>query len=450
MNSKIVKPNPIYFSDYFKVDKAKLKELGIFDPILNFDTKLFVDPTLIGTTNPSSTTTDEAGYKTSKFLPLEAIDFCPENERIKHRYFDRVIHRFGKDKGSLRKIISSILVFEEFNNFSNFKTFGYEVAKEFQKFLTDKYKHSPQSAYRIMQAVKEFFLWLKEQKGYKRLEYDDIKSLRLSLKDTEKAKSSKPRKVVDLDKWEEMILNIDPQNEVEFRGRAIFACLISTGIRIEALLSLKIGDLNLQENYIFQDSTHVNTKFSQSHKTNLWKFKPEIKQFLIDWVGLLKEEQGFTDDDPLFPKIQITSNSLFQFEKDGFKKEFIKQPEVIRKELAKQFSNANLDYYTPHTVRHSLTAMFMGFELNPEQLKAVSQNMSHKSLETTLNSYYQVHEFRKDQIIDSLDIEKLKRLRQIKDNPKYQFIISQMLDESMIDKVFELVVSEGKQKEGGQ
>ncbi len=45
MNSKTNKPKPIYFSDYFKVDKAKLKELGVFDPILNFDTKLFVDPT---------------------------------------------------------------------------------------------------------------------------------------------------------------------------------------------------------------------------------------------------------------------------------------------------------------------------------------------------------------------------------------------------------------------
>jgi hypothetical protein len=47
MNSKTVKPKPIYFSDYFKVDKAKLKELGVFDPILNFDTKLFVDPILL-------------------------------------------------------------------------------------------------------------------------------------------------------------------------------------------------------------------------------------------------------------------------------------------------------------------------------------------------------------------------------------------------------------------
>lgn len=41
------KNQPQYFSDHFNVDKAKLKELGVFDPILNFDTKVFVDPLLL-------------------------------------------------------------------------------------------------------------------------------------------------------------------------------------------------------------------------------------------------------------------------------------------------------------------------------------------------------------------------------------------------------------------
>jgi len=38
---------PQYFSDHFNVDKAKLQEFGVFDPILNFDTKVFVDPLLL-------------------------------------------------------------------------------------------------------------------------------------------------------------------------------------------------------------------------------------------------------------------------------------------------------------------------------------------------------------------------------------------------------------------
>lgn len=46
-----MKPKPSYFSSYFKVDKKKLSELGTFDPILNFDTKLFVEPLLLKKSN---------------------------------------------------------------------------------------------------------------------------------------------------------------------------------------------------------------------------------------------------------------------------------------------------------------------------------------------------------------------------------------------------------------
>ncbi len=41
------KIKPISFAKHFKLDKAKLSELGIFNPILNFDTKLFVEPLLL-------------------------------------------------------------------------------------------------------------------------------------------------------------------------------------------------------------------------------------------------------------------------------------------------------------------------------------------------------------------------------------------------------------------
>ena len=43
MNSK----KPIHFSDYFNINKTTLKKLGVFDPILNVDTKVFVEPLLL-------------------------------------------------------------------------------------------------------------------------------------------------------------------------------------------------------------------------------------------------------------------------------------------------------------------------------------------------------------------------------------------------------------------
>jgi hypothetical protein len=41
------KVKPIYFSQYFNIPPEKLTELGCFDPIINFDTKLFVEPLLL-------------------------------------------------------------------------------------------------------------------------------------------------------------------------------------------------------------------------------------------------------------------------------------------------------------------------------------------------------------------------------------------------------------------
>src|SRR5580704_13368944 len=42
---------PILFSAYFKLDKETLDKLGVFDPILNFDTKVFVEPLLLKDTS---------------------------------------------------------------------------------------------------------------------------------------------------------------------------------------------------------------------------------------------------------------------------------------------------------------------------------------------------------------------------------------------------------------
>lgn len=43
--AKIV--NPVLFSDFYNIDLAKFESLGVFNPTLNVDTKLFIDPLLI-------------------------------------------------------------------------------------------------------------------------------------------------------------------------------------------------------------------------------------------------------------------------------------------------------------------------------------------------------------------------------------------------------------------
>ena len=37
----------VLFSDYFKIDRSLLKSKGLFDPAINLDTRLFIDPLLL-------------------------------------------------------------------------------------------------------------------------------------------------------------------------------------------------------------------------------------------------------------------------------------------------------------------------------------------------------------------------------------------------------------------
>lgn len=55
---------PVHFSDHFNIDKAKLNELGVFDPILNSDTKVFVEPLLLKNSASEIITNSYQTYKT--------------------------------------------------------------------------------------------------------------------------------------------------------------------------------------------------------------------------------------------------------------------------------------------------------------------------------------------------------------------------------------------------
>lgn len=58
MTGKLI--NPMHFSSYFQLEPSALDDAGLFDPVLNCDTALFIDPLLIRTS--SSNSINSAGY----------------------------------------------------------------------------------------------------------------------------------------------------------------------------------------------------------------------------------------------------------------------------------------------------------------------------------------------------------------------------------------------------
>jgi hypothetical protein len=65
---------PIHFSDHFNIDKATLNKLGVFDPILNFDTKVFVEPLLLKNSASEIISSSYQTYNSMiKFLNLQNL-----------------------------------------------------------------------------------------------------------------------------------------------------------------------------------------------------------------------------------------------------------------------------------------------------------------------------------------------------------------------------------------
>jgi hypothetical protein len=74
----------------------------------------------------------------------------------------------------------------------------------------------------------------------------------------------------------------------------------------------------------------------------------------------------------------------------------------VRQIFRTAFNRTGLPYVKPHTVRNTLTQFAYKLQLNPEQLKAWSQNMGHDSVLTTIGSYGPVSVERQGEIIGAL------------------------------------------------
>jgi len=70
---------PKHFSDHFNIDKAKLMGLGTFDPILNFDTKVFVEPLLL---KESSSPIIKASYQNYKTFFANLLLLLQKSENV--------------------------------------------------------------------------------------------------------------------------------------------------------------------------------------------------------------------------------------------------------------------------------------------------------------------------------------------------------------------------------
>ena len=311
----------------------------------------------------------------------------PDNERIKHRYFEFLKQADGKSEQTIRQIEKTILRYEECTGFAGFKSFDQKKATDFKNALA-KTNLAPATILSTVNGLKRFFGWLASQPGYKsRIRANDIEYLNLSEKDIRAASAPADKGYPSLQMIENVVAQLPAETPIQKRDRALIAFTAITGIRDGALISLKLKHFDIDRKLVLQNPLEVATKAGKRIDTFLFPLSDGFEQIFLDWVRYLREDQFFADNDSLFCKTAIGHDENDCFIASGLSREPWANASPIRGIFKVAFEAAGLPEFTPHSFRRMIVSEMYKRGLSVAEFKAWSQNLGHEGAGTTLSSY---------------------------------------------------------------
>lgn len=318
----------------------------------------------------------------------------PNNERIKHKYFTWLREAKRQSEASVDAAAAAISRFEADTKCRDFAKFHVQQVVAFKARLAAQTNAktgeplSKSTLSTVLAHLQRFFLWLADQPGYRSMiRYADAAYFNLQAKEARMAMATKPKKWPTIDQLKRTLSAMPAEDDIQKRNRAMFAFTMLTGARDNAIASLKLKHIDLNEGSVFQDGREVRTKFSKTFTTFFVPVGPEARQVFDEWVRHLRDELFWGDDDPLFPKTRIVVNGSNRFEANGLERAHWANAGPIREIFRTAFECANLPYFKPHSFRDTLAKLGMSLCRSPEALKAWSQNLGHDDVLTTLTSY---------------------------------------------------------------
>lgn len=309
------------------------------------------------------------------------------NEVVKRQYYSFLKHADGKSEATIRKVEKSILRFEGFTNFANFKAFDQKTAIAYKKHLADE-DLAKVTILTHMTQLKRFLKWLSRQNGYKtKIRVDDVDYLSLSDKDVRTANSPLEKDFPTLAMVRHVVSKMPYETPIERRDRALLTCCALTGARGGALITLRVKHFQKHRMLIVQDPREVNTKFGKLINSFILPVGDELEEIYLDWMQYLETEAFFTGNDPMFPKAAMKSSFEKGREAEGLSREHWATTTPLRTIFAEAFLNAGLPYYSPHRLRDMLVKEMYDRELPFPEFRVWSLSLGHKSPMTTMECY---------------------------------------------------------------
>lgn len=334
------------------------------------------------------------------------IQVNPGNERLKRRYLRHLQEAKGLARATIDNALRAVAEYEQFTSGRDFGKFKSDDAIRYKKhLLSDGGRRAAELSSRAtvrtkLQQVQRFFRWLAEQPGFRTsILFSDVEYFNLSTRDARLANERRPRPSPTVEQVVHAIRSMPAGTQIEKRDRALIACVLLTGIRVSALISLKLKHIRRDGRGIEQDAREVRTKFSKSFPTFYFPVGADVLYAFTSYIDFLRTELLWGDDDPIFPTTKQLGQS---FRPAGLERQHWVTPEPVRQVFRKAFRTAGIPYFHPHSLRRTLTLLGQRLCRTPEQFKCWSQNLGHDGVATTLTSYGAVAYARQAEIIGML------------------------------------------------
>ncbi|WP_420395810.1 tyrosine-type recombinase/integrase [Nioella sp.] len=319
-----------------------------------------------------------------------------KNERTKREFLTYRKHSKQVSDKTLDREIAHLERFDLWNKRKDFAKFHIDWAVGFREHLdhaksTTGKPLAKSTTRSIMATMREFTLWLSQQDGFRRrIRAKDASYFQLSRRDEAEARAAPERPAPSLRQANRALSMMPSETPRQMRDKAIFALLCLTGIRVEALTSLKIKHVDLDEKSVTQNPREVATKFGKRIDTFFAKEFSEAEAPLRDWMTYLDEVALYSPDDPLFPATALSAQSNRGFAACGFTRANWKTTEPVRKIVNTAFETAGLPPYGPHAFRHMLARHAAKNSKSVAEFIANAQNLGHSDPLITLRSYGQI------------------------------------------------------------
>ncbi len=331
-----------------------------------------------------------------------------KNAKAIRRYMEYLREAKKRSESTIRSVERAIRLYEASTKDADFATFSRSGVKQFAAWLEEKGTSSRQ-IYQVYNQLKAFFHWLAFQTGYKsRIDVSDIEYLSLDRKKMQEVTSPD---IVDWPSKEyvaKLAKSIETITEIDMRDRAIISFLLLSGMRDMAIASLPLGCFDPHNLEVAQyPDKGVSTKFSKRFVSRLFVFDEELLSFVLDWANYVTTERQFSSNDPLFPRTRVFRNKeTSEFSASEVEPVFWKSAGPIREILKSRSEKAAMVYFRPHAFRHAASQLALRQCTGPEEIRAVSQNLGHENVGTTLTSYAKLTPERIGQVLSVVNFSK--------------------------------------------